>query len=366
MRSRTMDWIGRCCACVLALCATSAHGAQIQNLVRIKGHEHNTLTGLGLVVGLNGTGDTSKDSYIAARPFAALLENLGNPVGTLSELEQADSYALVMVTMTVPSTGAREGDRLDVQVATLFNAESLEGGQLVVSMLRPALPDSPDLLPLAEATGMLVVDGVNPRVATVRDGGKMRADLRTDPITDAGYMWLVIEDRYAGYPVAATIANAINQEFFADMTDAIAVVEDAKNIRIRVPEADRPRPAEFIAMLMTIPIDPSLLQIEARITVNEDRGIITVTGNVEIGAVGITHNGLTITSVTPAVPPPGGMRGPERWRNLDTTDGSSRTSTKLPDLLAALDQLNVPVRDQIAILYELRKSGALHAEIIAQ
>jgi flagellar P-ring protein precursor FlgI len=142
------------------------------------------------------------------------------------------------------------------------------------------------------------------------------------------------------------------------------VVQDAKNIKVLVPAVDRADPADFIATLMTIAIDPSLIQTEARIVINEKEGIILVTGNVEIAPVGITHKGLSITSITPGPGGPAGAAPSGRWAGLDTIGRQSRSATRLLDLLAALDQLMVPVEDQIAILYELRRTGALHAEIV--
>jgi flagellar P-ring protein precursor FlgI len=352
---------------VLALCARVAVATAVQDLVRIKGHERNVLTGMGIVVGLNGTGDTSKDSYIAARPYAQLLTNLGNPVTDLEELAKADAYAIVAVTMEIPATGAREGDRLNVSVEKLFNAESLAGGRLVVSLLRPPGPDSPDLLPMAFAEGPLIIEANNPASAIIREGGQMLRDIRTSVVTPSGAMTLVLKDQYAGYPVATTIAGSINDEFAVDGYGDLAAVEDAKNIRIVLPEADRDDPAEFIAMLMTIPIDPSLIRTEARIVINERAGIIAVKGDVEIGPVGITHKGMQLTSITaPGAAGAGGGAAPGRWAPLDTTDGTSRNSTRLIELLAALDQLAVPVEDQIAIIYELKKTGALHAEIVSE
>ncbi len=140
-----------------ALFALSAHSTcatSIQDLVRIKGHEKNILTGMGIVVGLNGTGDESKDSLVAARPFAELLRNLGNHVSGVEELAEADAYAIVNVTMEVPAKGVREGDRLDIQVETLFNATSLDGGRLVVSLLRLPRPDAFDLQDLSKEYGV--------------------------------------------------------------------------------------------------------------------------------------------------------------------------------------------------------------------
>jgi len=363
-------------AAILA-CAVLALGAivgrtnatSVQDLVRIKGHERNVLTGMGIVIGLNGTGDSSKDSFVAARPYAELLKNLGNPIFSMEELAKADAYAIVEVSMEVPPTGVREGDRLNVTVSTLFNAKSLVGGRLFVAPLRLPRPDAPDLEPLAYAEGPIVIEGTNIRSGVVRGGGQMLRDIRTNPVTRAGTMTLVLKDQYAGtigYPVATTIAGAINDEFVMDGHADLAVVEDAKNIKIVLPDADRNNPASFIATLMTIPIDPSLIQTEARIVINEKQGIIAVTGNVQIGPVGITHKGLTISSVTPQAPPT--LDNPvietTRWTGLDTTDRLSRSSTRLVELLDAFKQLNVPVADQIAIIYELRKTGALHAEII--
>jgi flagellar P-ring protein precursor FlgI len=345
-----------------------AHATSIQDLVRIKGQERNVVTGMGIVVGLNGTGDKSKDSYVAARPYAMLLRNLGDPIMSLDELIKADAYAIVEVSMEIPPAGVREGDRLDVQVSAMFNAKSLAGGKLVVSPLRIPRPDAPELAPLAFAEGTIVIEGANPRVGVIRGGGQMLADVRTNPVTQGGALTLVLKDQYAGYPVSTTIANAINDEFVLDGYADIAVVEDAKNIRVLVPPADRGVPAQFIATLMTIPIDPSLIQTEARIVINETAGIILVTGNVEIGPVGITHKGLTITSISP--PPVPSPQNPvietTTWTGMDTSDRTSRNSTRLVDLLDAFKQLSVPVKDQIAIIHELKKTGALHAEIVTQ
>lgn len=361
-------WTAISCAAILALCAHDACATAVQDLVRIKGHERNVLTGLGIVIGLPGTGDSSKDSAVAARPYSQLLANMGNPVASLDELIKADAYAIVAVTMQVPATGAREGDRLDVSVEALFNAKSLDGGRLVVSMLRPPLPDSPTLRPMAFAEGQLQIEGENKRSAVIRQGGQMIADIRTNPVTPGGTMSLVLKDSYAGYPVASMLAAAINDEFGISSTVDIARVEDAKNILITVPDADRPEPASFIATLMTITVDPSLIQTEARIVVNQRQGTIAVTGNVQIGPVGLTHRGLSITTITPEPQP--SEENPRvsttQWANVDTTDRRSRSSTRLVELLRALDQLHVPVEDQIGIIHELQKTGALHAEIITQ
>ena len=192
MMRRSRWWWSALCAAVLAPGAAPARATTVQDLVRIKGHERNVLAGMGIVIGLDGTGDTSDDSFVAARPYSQLLGNLGNPVAGLEELAAADAYAIVKVTLEVPATGAREGDRFDVSVETLFNATSLAGGRLVVSMLRLPRPDHPDLLPMAFAEGPIVIEGANPRSGMTRDGGQMLVDIRTNPVTPAGVMTLVL------------------------------------------------------------------------------------------------------------------------------------------------------------------------------
>lgn len=375
------------CLIIVALGARTASATTVQDLVWLKGHEPAEVTGMGIVVGLNGTGDRSNNSLVAARPYAKLMSNLGNPVVNVEELAGADAYAIVSVSMRIDAAGARDGDRFDVSVEKAFNAESLEGGRLVVSLLRLPGPDSPESTPIAFASGPLVVDPDNPGSAIIRNGGQMLIDLRNDPVRADGTMTLVLKKQYAGYPVAATIAGVIDDEFGIDGLTDIAEVEDAKNIRIFVPRADRARPALFIATLMTIPIDPSLIQAGARIVINERAGIITVTGDVEIGPVAITHRGMQLSSFAPdagaAAAGPGGPGGgpagnpvaggdgtqpliPRRWIGFDTSGAGGRSATRLADLLAAFDQLAVPTDDQIAIVYELEKTGALHAEIVNQ
>ncbi len=210
MKHRSRRFEPLLCAAIIALCARVAGATSVQDLIWLRGHEHSVLLGMGIVVGLNGTGDTSKDSYIAARPYARLLTNLGNPIVDLEELSQADAFAIVAVTMRIPPTGVRDGDRLDVSVEKLFNAESLAGGRLIASMLRLPGPDSPELLPMAFAEGPLVIEGGNPGSAIVRAGGQMLTDIRANPVSAGGQMTLVLKEQYAGYQVAATIAGAIN------------------------------------------------------------------------------------------------------------------------------------------------------------
>jgi len=134
---------------------------------------------------------------------------------------------------------------------------------------------------------------------------------------------------------------------------------------VLIPSTDLSDPAGFIADIMSIRFDPSLLNLPARVVVNEREGIIVITGDVEISPTAVTHGDLIITSVTP---PPVASEGQPivqtgRWATLSTSHRHSETA-KLQDLLAAFKQLDVSVDDQIAILNQLHRTGALHAELI--
>jgi len=353
---------------ILALLATSlAAGATIQELARVKGHERNTIVGMGIVIGLNGTGDKNKDSLVAARPFAQYLKNLDASVANLEELRRTDSFAIVQVSMTIPPTGAAEGDRFDVSVSSLFNAKSLAGGTLIVSMLRVPLPDASEVPVMAYAQGPVEINGANPRDGIVRLGGQMLRSIIGDPLQPDGSVLLVLRDEFAGYPVASAVTAVINEEMALLGERSVARVEDAKSIRLRVPARDRADPSGFLARVLTFHVDGTLLRTPARVVVNEREGIIVVTDNVEIRPVAVTHAGLQITTISPE--PIGTPEFPvavtTRWAGMASgSPSSSPGSTRLTDLLRALDQLDVPVRDQISIIYELRRSGALSAEIV--
>ncbi|MHC5008836.1 MAG: flagellar basal body P-ring protein FlgI, partial [Planctomycetota bacterium] len=112
MGTRKTGLLSTCGCVVLALGASTATATTVQDLIRIKGHEDNVITGMGIVIGLNGTGDTHRGSLIAARPYGELLRNYGNAAVTLDELARADAFAIVQITMEIPPTGVREGDRL--------------------------------------------------------------------------------------------------------------------------------------------------------------------------------------------------------------------------------------------------------------
>jgi flagellar P-ring protein FlgI len=347
--------------CAAAVAASqSAHAVKIADITRLGGQRSNLLTGFGLVTGLNGNGDGG-DFLPAIRPLAALLAKFSDS-STVRDLTNAKNVAIVMVTATVGQNGARQGDRLDVRVTSLGAAKSLEGGYLFTTPMQGPLPAATpgqfQLLALAE--GPIVLE--NPRFsnhAVVKGGAVMEEDLPTFAI-DRGHITLILKDPDASWTTASTIAKIINEaEGTAGETLAVAI--DSKSVMVAIPTNERERPDSFISRVQRLPVP--LLPTEARVEINDGTGTITMSGDVEISPVVISHKGLTITMVAPAPAPT--PRNPviteKSTIGLDTT---KEGGAKLQELVEALDSMKVPVEDRITIIKELYRIGKLHAKLI--
>lgn len=343
----------------------AARATSIQEIVRLEGQGESVLQGFGLVIGLPGTGDSGKD-LVVARPLAKLLESQGNPIGGFEELANSRSIALVSVTCTLPRHGAKRDDTIDVFVSAVHNPKSLEGGRLFLAPLRGPRSDDPTVYAVAE--GGLVIEGVNTRSAVVRGGARMvrPVDMRT--VSPDGSITLVVNPDKAGWTTTQLLASVINDHrsgLAAESDTQIAYAVDERNVRVLIPEPERPDPASFIADILAVRFDPSLMTLPARVVVNERTGTIIATADVQISPVAITTAELSVTTITPPRVPTAEepMITRERWTPLSTSDRPS-DAARLEDLLAAFKRLDVPVRQQIAILTELHKSGRLHAELV--
>ncbi len=364
VETRSVRWIWVWMGALSALLSAGfAHGTSLQELVRLRGQGKSELRGLGLVVGLPGTGDSGKDLVIA-RPLAKLLENEGLPVGSLDELGSSRSVAVVAISCEIPSMGARSDDRFDVFVSALHNPKSLQGGRLLLAALRGPLPGQPVF---AMASGALVIEGANVRAGRVRGGGVIVRDIPMPTVSEDGSVTLLIEPAFAGWTTSQLIANTINQHrlSYDETARDIAYALDERSVRVEIPEVELGNPAGFLSDILGIRFDSSLVSLPARIIVNEREQAIVVSGDVEIRPTLIAHGSLVVTSVTPAVDPATLPPQIERrsWTALDR-GARAREKARLQDLLAAFKQLDVSVDDQIAILNMLRRNGDLHAELI--
>ncbi|HVZ94265.1 MAG TPA: flagellar basal body P-ring protein FlgI [Phycisphaerales bacterium] len=355
------------CSAAFALLAlvSSAHALGVKEMARLSGQGETTIWGIGFVTGLAGTGD-SGDTQPLARQLAALLEKGGNSVPDLKELTKAKNIALVMVQCKIPREGARRGDNFDVSVTAYHNASSLKGGRLFITPLQGPLPNQGVF---AYAEGPIIFDEASLTSGRVRGGANISHDIAMNVVTDDGKITLIIAPGYASWSTSRLIAGAVNadREGLESQVEEIARAVDDRTVAIRIPDAERANPANFIAAVMEIQLDPSLLSLPARVIINEKKGDIVVTGDVQISPVVIAHKDMVITTLNPPRPPTpeSPILEESRWTSL-TTLGGDRNTTQLRDLLEALKRLDIPVPDQIEILTKIHRIGRLHAELITE
>jgi flagellar P-ring protein precursor FlgI len=342
---------------LILLAPEAARAVRIADITRIAGQRTNVLTGLGLVYGLKGTGDGG-DFTAAIRPLASMLKNFQDPV-TLAELSKVQNVAIVAVTALVPSTGAREGDHLDLRITSMGAATSLKGGRLFVSPLTGPIPNG-GIYALAEGP-VTLEDPSEPNAGVIKGGAVMEVDLPIKYVEN-GHFSLIIEAPSANWTTASLIARTIN-DAESQTGVPIAAAIDAKEVVVVIPPAERERPDSFISRVQQLPV--LILPTEARVVVNKRTGTLIVTGDVEISPVVISHKGLTITTVAP--PPVPTPRTPQVTnRDAIVLDPQNQGGARLQDLVNALDQLKVPVEDRIDIIRELYTTGKLHAKLIEE
>lgn len=343
---------------------------ELRNICHVKGQEENTLRGLGLVVGLNGTGEAG--DLQTMRALSSAMEIMGSPVSTtgradaesLEELKKIKNAALVYVTATVPASGARRGDKLDCFVSAI-NGKSLKGGRLAFSTLQG--PNTQDHQVYALCQGQLIVeDSEQPMVARIHGGCQMQQDVQTEFEKD-GYVTLVLDRHHADFMVAQTVGELIQtmyrdnfvQDQAAQDEELLATlvhVQSASNIRVKIPEVYRNDPVWFVAQLMEL--DVYNVEPEARVVVNPRAESIVISGDVGIGDVIVTHRNLTVEA-NPAVNAKFEKIEPDAYQG-------GAGSAKLQSLVDAMQDLRVPAADIIEIIKGIDRNGKLHGKLIIE
>ncbi|MAO22886.1 MAG: hypothetical protein CMJ35_05940 [Phycisphaerae bacterium] len=345
----------------LGVLSLDAHaGKTLREISRVKGQGASVVQGLGLVVGLDGTGDSS-DELAMARPLAETLKNMGNPIA-VDELGKGKSVALVMVSCRIPREGAKTDDVFDVEISVLNSAKSLEGGRLLTTPLIGPRRD-PVVYAFAEGS-MTVPDPDLPTTARVARGAQMVRDINTTP-SIGGSFDLIIDQSFSGWGAAAAISAEINQQYLltaSSMENQVARTVDARTIRVIVPVTEREEPAAFFGDIMQTDITSALRKLPAQVRCDTSTGIIIITGDVQVSPTVITHKDLTI-STTVAAPLGQGGEATSEFAAIYAVDDEVDTS-RLQDLITAFDQLDIPPIEQINILKMLRETGMLHAKLI--
>lgn len=379
-----MQWYHKA---VLALAASSVFGglvapatcwaqsgARIKDIARVQGNRTHALVGYGIVSGLAGTGD-SANSRATRQTLANLLAqfNLTLP----PEAINSRNVAIVLVSANLPNF-VRQGDAIDVSVASLGDARSLSGGNLLLTPLR-----GPDNLTYVLAQGPLTVGGYryeangtrgeknHPTVGTVPGGGLVEVAPPAPQFAQADTFDVSLLE--PDYTNASRIAEVIN----AALGVGTASARDPEAVTVRIPDSYRNRFVDLISAIETLQITPDF---RARVVVNERTGTVVSGVNVRIAPAAISHGDLRITIVTEnSVSQPTLLREPgESIRTevvansrIDLREEGGATLVTQPggtiaDLVEALGRLRIGGRDVVSVLKALKAAGALHAELVVQ
>lgn len=359
----------RILAVSILLGAGSGGGAtaatRLKELVALEGVRDNQLMGYGLVVGLAGTGDR-RQTVFSAQSLTNLLERMGLSVPPTAI--QVKNTAAVMVTSTLPPFG-QPGTRIDVTVAAIGDAASLQGGILLMTGLK-----GPDGQVYAVAQGPAVVGGYvaggggnnqvvnHPTVGRIPNGAIIE---RTAPSATRISGDLRLQLRQADFTTASRIAAAVNKRFAG-----VAHAENAALVAVALPPEFQKNPTEFIAEVEGLTVEPDTVD---RIVVNERTGTIVIGKDIRIAPVAVMQGSLTVeiqttlnvsqpnalatgtTQVTPQVSV--GVKE-QAARNLILKEGAT-----VEELTRALSSIGSTPRDIIAILQSLKSAGALQAEL---
>lgn len=334
---------------------------RVSDICRLKGQEENTIHGLGLVVGLKGTGDGKM--LPTARSLARMMQQLGGQISadqrgnlSLDDVDDAANVALVMVTATIPAGGARQGDKLHCQISAI-NAKSLIGGVLMLTPLLGPRADAPEVYALAQGQ-ISIPDKTIPTFGMVSFGVKMETDVNTQ-FVDNGKITLLIDADHASFSTAARIEEAINnfnsngQGGSGGYSEQVVMADakDSSRVEVTIPKQYLQAPVKFIDLLMEIELP--LLRPANRVVISERDNVIIIGEDVQIAPVAISHQNISINAGQPL----------RSFTGLDTQSGQN-PNPKLKSLVDALNALGVPNEDVIAIIRSLKRRGAIYGEVI--
>ncbi len=352
--------------------ANSARADRLKDLASIRGVTSNALMGYGLVVGLAGTGDNLQSSQ-TQQMVANILSRRFGTIITPKQI-RAKNVAVVMVTARLPPF-ARVGTRIDVVVSSSSNAKSLFGGTLLPTALKGGNGKT-----YAWAEGPLTIGGFSaegssgsgvtrnhPTVGHVPGGAVVAKEVgfNLDPARP-----VVINLRAPDFTTATRAATAINRQSGRRIARAV----DPGTIEVQVPPDMRPRLVELIASIENVEVIPDAI---ARVVVNEKTGTVVMGAAVRILPCAISHGSLTVQiSETPTVSQPapfsreGETKIVPRSEVSVTEEGGDvhvvNAAPTLGDVVRGLNALGVSPRDLVAILFAMKRAGALRAEIEVQ
>jgi flagellar P-ring protein precursor FlgI len=353
---------------VLGLSAAQATSSRIKDLASVEGVRQNQLVGYGLVVGLNGSGDSLNNSPFTRQSLQAMLERLG--VNTRGANLRTANVAAVMVTANLPAFGA-QGTRVDVTVSALGDSKSLQGGTLLVTPLLGA-----DGEVYAVAQGAVSISGFTaggdaatitrgvPTVGRIANGGLVEREIE---FQFRQLKTLRLALRNPDLTTAKRIAAAINDFMGGDTAEPT----DPSTIALQIPPRYQGNMVQLLTDIEQLRVDPDQ---QARVIIDERSGVIVMGKDVRVSTVAVAQGNLTVTvTEQPVVSQPNALANgettvvPRTGVRVDDEGGNKlavvRDSVTLKELVDGLNALGIGPRDMITILQAIKAAGALQADI---
>lgn len=351
----------------------AANHVRIKDIVSFEGVRDNQLVGYGLVVGLNGTGDSISSITYTQESLAGMLERLGVNIRNAEDGKinlSGKNIAAVMVTATMPAF-SRHGTHIDVSVSALGDAKDLRGGTLLVTPLLGADGDVYAVAQGAVATngfnadgksGSKIIKGV-PTSAKIINGAIVEKEVGFEL---ASMQRMNLSLKNPDFTTAQRISAAINQRF-----GELAKATDPTTVSLIIPSQHRGNLVSFLTNLEQLSVQPDQ---PAKIIIDDQDGVIVMGENVRISTVAVTQGSITIkVTETPQVSQPNPFTQVETAQIVDRSDISVKeeqgkiaiikSGVSLQELVNGLNALGASPRDLISILRSIKAAGAIQADI---
>lgn len=350
---------------------TFADASRIKDIASLQAGRDNQLIGYGLVVGLQGTGDSLRSSPFTDQSMRAMLQNLG--ISTQGGQSSAKNVAAVMVTANLPPF-ASPGSRMDVTVSSLGDSTSLRGGTLVMTSLSGA-----DGQIYAVAQGSIVVSGFSAQgqAASVTQGVTTAGRVPNGAIIERELpskfkdsVNLVLQLRNPDFSTAVRISDTVNRFAGQRYGSGIAEARDSQEVIIQ-----KPKSADLTRLMAEIENLVVETDTPAKVVVNERTGTVVIGADVKVSRVAVSYGTLTVqVTETPQIVQPepfsNGVTAVQPQTDISVMkEGSNVAILNGPDLrtlVAGLNSIGVKPDGIIAILQGIKSAGALQAELVIQ
>lgn len=343
-----------------------ADAVRLKDIAEINGVRMNQLVGYGLVVGLDGSGDGKKATF-TVQSMASMLEKMGITVDQKDI--QVKNVAAVMVTANFPPFGKR-GNRMDVLVSSIGDANNLQGGTLMLTPLKGV-----DGKIYAVAQGPVNTGGFGaggaastvvknfPTVGRVLSGAIIEREVPNDFNSRESLMFNL---HNPDFNTAARVVEVINAQF----AEPVARAQDAGTIEIRIPDRYMGNTVPLLASLSTLEVEPDN---DAKVVINERTGTVVMGENVRISTIAIAHGNLSIVvkenaDVSQPLPFSEGQTVASPNTQINVQEDANQLvvvpkGVSIGEVVHALNALGVSPRDLIAIFQAIKAAGALQADL---